>query len=82
MYNDERHILPSTLKNIDFKLLDVTETVLIKRFYLEIVILMHTLILRFLNQPLNMTIEYILATKRFDEPLFHSKIHLAFHSFK
>ena len=31
VYNDERHIFPSTLKNIDCKLLDVTETVLIKR---------------------------------------------------
>ena len=30
MYNDERHTLLSTIKNIDCRLLDVTEIVLIK----------------------------------------------------
>ena len=48
MYNDERHTLLSTIKNIDCRLLDVTETALIKT-----VLLMHTLIHRFLMQQLN-----------------------------
>ena len=30
MYNDERHTLLSTIKSIDCRLLDVTETILIK----------------------------------------------------
>ena len=30
MYNDERHTLLSIIKNIDCRLLDVTETVLMK----------------------------------------------------
>ena len=30
MYNDERHALRSTIKTIDSRLLDLTETVLIK----------------------------------------------------
>ena len=30
MDNDERHTLPSTIKNVYCRLLDVTETVLIK----------------------------------------------------
>ena len=68
MYYDERHTLLSITKNIDCRLLDVTETVFIKT-------------LLFGNcsddaqtntQILNATIEYILTTKRFDESLFCS----------
>ena len=68
MYNDERHTLLSTIKNIDCRLLDVTETASIKT-------------LLFVNcsvdaetntQILNATNEYISATKRFDESLFSS----------
>ena len=68
MYNDERHTLLSTIKNIDCKLLDVTETVLIK-----------TLLFGNCSADAetnthipNATIEYILTTKRFDESLFYS----------
>ena len=42
MYNGERHTLLSSAKVIGYRLLDLTETALIKTFYLEIVLLMHT----------------------------------------
>ena len=63
MYNDEKHTLLSTIKNINCRLLDVTETILIK-----------TLLFgncsadaHINTQILNGTTEYMLATKRFDE---------------
>ena len=51
MYTYEKHTLLSTIKNIDCRFLDVTETV----FYLKIVLLIHTVIQRFLMQPLNIS---------------------------
>ena len=68
MYNDERHTLLSTVKNINCRLLDVTETALIKtllfgNFSLDAQTNTHIL---------NATIEYVLTTKRFDESMFYS----------
>ena len=63
MYNNERHTLLSTIKNINCKLLDVTETVLIKTLLFgncSVDAHTHTHIL-------NATTEYILTTKRFDK---------------
>ena len=62
--------LLSTIKNIDFRLLEVTETIFLKTLLFGTVLLMHTLITN--TQILNATIEYILTTKQFDESLFHS----------
>ena len=68
MCNDERHTLLSTIKNIDCRLLDVTETVLIKTLLFgNCSVDAHTN-----TQILHATIEYILTTKNFDESLFHS----------
>ena len=68
MCNDERHTLLSTSKNIDCRLLDVTETVLIKTLLFgNCSVDAHTN-----TQIFNATIEYIVITKRFDESLFHS----------
>ena len=59
MHNDERRTLLSSIKNIVCRLLDVTETVLIKAFLFEnCSIDVHTNI-----QILNASIEYILTTK-------------------
>ena len=56
-----------SVKNIDCRLLDVTETVLIKAlFFRNYSVDAHTN-----TEILNATIEYILTTKRFDESLFH-----------
>ena len=67
MYNNEMHTLLSTIKNIDFRLLDVTETVLIKTpLFGNCSVDAQTN-----TQILNAAIEYILITKRFDESLFH-----------
>ena len=68
IYNDERHTLLSTIKNIDCRLVDVTETVLIK----PLLFLNCSVDAETNTQILNATIEYILATKRFDESLFYS----------
>ena len=68
MYNDERHTLLSTVKNINCRLLDVTETASIKtllfgNFSVDAQTNTHIL---------KATIEYILTTKRFDESMFYS----------
>ena len=63
MYNDERHTLLSTIKNIDCRLLDVTETLISGKGTVDA----HTN-----TEILNATIDYILTTKKFDESLFHS----------
>ena len=68
MYNNERHDLLSTIKNIDCRLLDVTETVLIKSFYLK------TVDSHRKTKIFDATIEYILTTKRFYESLLNKKI--------
>ena len=66
MYNDERHTLLSTVKNIDCRLLDVTEAVLMKTpLFGNCSTDAHTN-----TQILNASIKYILTTKRFDESLF------------
>ena len=68
MYTDERHTLLSTIKNIDCRLLDVTETFFIKTLLFgNYSVDAHTN-----TQILNATIKYILPTKRFVESLFHS----------
>ena len=68
MCNDESHTLLSTMKNIDCRLLDVTEIVLIKTLLVgNFSVDAHTN-----TQILNATSEYILTTKRFDESLFQS----------
>ena len=67
VYNDERHTLLSLIKNIDCRLLDVNETVLIKTFLFgNCSVDAHTN-----TQILNATIECILTIKRFDGSLFH-----------
>ena len=68
MYNDERHTLLSTVKNIHCRFLDVTETALMKTLLFgNCSIDAHTN-----TQILNASIKYILTTKRFDESLFRS----------
>ena len=68
MYNDERHTLVSTIKNINCRLLDVTGTILIKTLLFgNCSADTHTN-----TQILNGTTEYMLTTKRFDESLFYS----------
>ena len=68
MYNDERHTLLRTIKNIDCRFLGVTETVLIKTPLFGNC----SVDAKTNTQILNATIEYILTTKRFDKYLFHS----------
>ena len=64
---DKRNALLSTIKSIDCRLQDVTETVLIKLLSLgNCFIDAHTS-----TQILNVATEYILTDKRFDESLFH-----------
>ena len=66
MYNDERHTLLSTIENFNRRLLDVTETTLMKTlFFGNCSPDAHTN-----TQILNATIEYILRTKISDESLF------------
>ena len=63
MYKDEKYNLLGTIKNIDCRLLDVTETILIKTLLVgNCSVDAQTNILI-----LNATTEYILTTKRFDE---------------
>ena len=59
MYITGRHTLMSTIKNIDNNLLHLCEPVLIR-----------TLLFGSNSFDTNATIEYIISTKRFDEPLF------------
>ena len=68
MYNDERHTLLTTIKSIDCRLVDVTETVLIK----TLLIGNCSIDAETNAQILNATIEYILTTRRFYESLFYS----------
>ena len=68
MYNNERHTLLSIVKNIDCRLLDVTETALIKTLLFGNC----SVDTQTNTQILNATIEYILITEKFDESLFHS----------
>ena len=68
MYNDERYTLLSTIKNVDCRLPDVTETVFIKTFLFGNC----SVDAQTNTQILNATIEYVSTTKRFDESLFYS----------
>ena len=67
MYITERHILLSTIKNIDNNLLlHLCETVLIRTLLFG----SNSFDTKANTNVLNATIEYIISTKRFDEPLF------------
>ena len=68
MYNDERHTILSTIKSINCRLLDVTETILIKTLLFGNC----SVDAETNTQILNATSEYILTTKRLDESLFYS----------
>ena len=68
MHNDEKHTLLVNMKNIDCRLINVTETVLIKTLLFgNCSFDAHTNTLS-----LDATTEYILTTKQFDESLFNS----------
>ena len=66
MYITERHTLLSTIKNIDNNLLHLCEPVLIRTLLFG----SNSFDTDANTNVLNATIEYILSTKRFDEPLF------------
>ena len=62
IYNDEKHTFMSTIKDIDCRLLDVTDTALIKTLLFG-----NCFLDGYTNtQILNGTIEYIWTTKRFE----------------
>ena len=64
-FNDERYTLLSTLNNIDCKLLELTKSSLSQTLLYG-----NTLFDKEKNtRILNATIEYILSTERFEEPL-------------
>ena len=67
MYNDERHTILSIIKNTGYRLLDMTETVLLKT-----ILFVNCSVDAYNNTKiLNVTIEYILTRKRFHESLFY-----------
>ena len=68
LYNDERHTLLCTLKHFDCRLLDVTETILIKVLLFG----KRSLDAHTNTQVPTATFEYNLTAKKFDECLFHS----------
>ena len=68
-YIIERRTLLSTLVNIDNNLLDLCEPVLIRTLLFG----SNSFDTDANTNVLNATIEYIISTKRFDEPLFHRK---------
>ena len=68
MYNDERRTILSIIKNIGYRLLDMTEIVL-----LETILFVNCSVDAYNNTKiLNVTIEYILTRKRFHESLLYS----------
>ena len=68
MHNDEKHTVLITVKNIDCRLINVTETVLTKALLFgKCSFDAHTN-----TRSLDATMEYILTTKQFDESLFNS----------
>ena len=69
MYTTERHTLLSTIENSDNNLVDLCEPVFIKTLLFG----SNSLDTDANTNVLNATIEYILSTKRFDEPLFQWK---------
>ena len=67
MYNDERHTILSIIKNTGYRLLDMTETVLLKT-----ILFVNCSVDAYNNTKiLNVTIEYILTRKRFHESLLY-----------
>ena len=66
VYTTERRTLLSTLENIDNNLLDLCEPVLIR----TLLFVSNSLDTDANTDVLNATIEYIVSTKRLDEPLF------------
>ena len=66
MYITERHTLLSTIKNIDNNLLHLCEPVLIRTLLFG----SNSFDTNANTNVLNATIEYVLSTKRFEEPLF------------
>ena len=68
MYNDERHTILSIIKNTGYRLLDMTETVLLKT-----ILFVNCSVDAYNNTKiLNVTIQYILTRKRFHESLLYS----------
>ena len=68
MYNDERRTILSIIKNIGYRLLDMTEIVLLKT-----ILFVNCSVDAYNNTKiLNVTIEYILTRKRFHESLLYS----------
>ena len=65
-YIIERRTLLSTLVNTDNNILDLCEPVLIRTLFFGC----NSFVTDANTNVLNATIEYILSTKRFDEPLF------------
>ena len=63
-FNDERYTLLSTLNNINCKLLELTKSSLSQTLLYG-----NTLFDKEKTRILNATIEYILSTERFEEPL-------------
>ena len=67
MYNDERRTILSIIKNIGYRLLDMTEIVLLKT-----ILFVNCSVDAYNNTKiLNVTIEYILTRKRFHESLLY-----------
>ena len=66
MYITERRTLLSTIENIDNNLLDLCEPILIKRLLFG----SNSFDSNANTNVLNATTEYVLSTKRFEEPLF------------
>ena len=66
IYTTERRTLLSTIENTDSNLLDLCEPVLIRTLLFG----SNSFDTNANTNVLNATIEYILSTKRFDEPLF------------
>ena len=66
MYITERRTLLSTIENIDKNLLDLCESVLIRTLLFG----SNSFDTNANANVLKATIEYILSTKRFEEPLF------------
>ena len=65
-YNTEKHILLSTLKNIDSNLLDFVEPILIETLLFD----GNSFDINTNTNVLNAAIEHILSTKRFDTGFF------------
>ena len=65
----ERHTLLSTIKNIDNNLLHLSEPVLVRTLLYG----SNSFDTNANTNVLNATVEYIISTKRFDEPFFNER---------